>query len=114
MNLKFSPRGATTEANKMIPPELQLQLFRLVDSQIELGLKMDDWQFFDLHRLDANRIRIIHRQCNPTRHEEHVLEGFALSISELEAWILHYDHLGSTLMIADNYDQTNPDNDISN
>ena len=53
MNLKFSPRGATTEANKMIPPELQLQLFRLVDSQIELGLKMDDWQFFDLHRLDA-------------------------------------------------------------
>ncbi|KAF6563431.1 hypothetical protein G9G63_14675 [Paenibacillus sp. EKM202P] len=101
MTMQFTTR----EANHLISPELQFQLFHLIDSQIKLGLVMDHWQFFQLHRINANRIQVIHSQCHPERREEHIFVGFNLPVNELEVWIINYGDLGSALMIADDYNQ---------
>ncbi|MBP1157689.1 MULTISPECIES: DUF960 family protein [unclassified Paenibacillus] len=97
---KFVPRGATSEAHKFLPLGLQLHLYRLIDSQIERGLEMDHWQFFELHKIDENQLRIVHSQNNPARKEDHLLEGFNISQDYIEAWIINYDDLGATLTVA--------------
>lgn len=103
MTLKFSPRGATKHAHHLLTPELQHYLFNLVDTQASQNLIMDHWQFFQLRQTNADQIQIIHSQCNPKRCETHFLEGITLPLNELEAWIIDYEELGSTLMIANEY-----------
>ncbi|SFM25194.1 protein of unknown function [Paenibacillus sp. 1_12] len=101
MTLKFAPRGATNKVHKIIPFDLQLHLFRLIDSQIEQGLEMDHWQFFELQKTNLNQLLITHSQNNPPRKEKCLLDGYSLAQDYIEAWAIDYEELGATLMIAD-------------
>jgi hypothetical protein len=101
MALIFEPRGATSEAHKFLPPELQVHLFQMIDSQIEQGLDMDHWQFFELQKINPKQMLIIHSQYSPARKEEHLLEGYTLSQNYIEVWAIDYEDLGAALMIAE-------------